>query len=135
MTAENIPAKNNDEYTGSLVVFVLDAGGALPISGAKIYIYKAGEKKGEPVATLTSGENGKTEPLYLPTPSSSTENGGPPYALYNIIVESEGYRTFKSCDIPIYPFVMSIQPVYMVPMPLGAAAVKNDGAITGGLHT
>lgn len=105
--------------TGSLIVYVLDAGGALPISGARITIYNAGDLGGDPVAQLISGENGKTEVIYLPTPQVSVtdlpERPGI-FALYDILVELEGYYNVISRNIPVYPQVLSIQPIYMVPM-------------------
>lgn len=106
--------------TGSLVVFVLDAGGALPIPGALVKIYNAGEIGGEPIAELISGESGKTEVLYLPTPpvsiSELPDRSPGIYSLYDIVVSLDGYFDIVSRNIPVYPQVLSIQPVYMVPM-------------------
>jgi hypothetical protein len=106
--------------TGSLIVFVLGAGGALPISGARVTIYNAGDLGGEPVAQLISGENGKTEVIYLPTPqvplTDLPERRPGIFALYDILVELEGYYNVISRNIPVYPQVLSIQPIYMVPM-------------------
>lgn len=106
--------------TGSLVVFVLDAGGAIPISGAQVRIYNSGTIGGPPVAELTSGESGKTEVLYLATPPVSVgeipDRSPGIYALYDVVVTLDGYYDVVSRNIPVYPQVLSIQPVYMVPM-------------------
>lgn len=120
--------------TGSLVVFVLDAGGALPIPGAKVTIYNAGEINGQPVAELISGENGKTEPLYVRTlqvpitdiPQQRTNM----ISLYDVVVKLPGYYTVISRNIPVYPQVMSVQPIYMVPM----TGIEPPGRLIIGPH-
>ena len=52
--------------TGSLVVFVLDAGGALPIPGALVKIYNAGEIMASRLPELISGESGKPRCFIFP---------------------------------------------------------------------
>lgn len=120
--------------TGSLVVFVLDAGGALPISDATVSIYKSDKTDEKPIAVLKSGENGKTEIIYLATPpipeNTAKNKNNMPFELYDIIVDLEGYYQIVSRNIPVYPSVMSIQPVYMVPRPLDSithAKILHDG--------
>jgi len=113
---EDVPTIN----TGSLIVFVLDAGGALPVAGARVRIYHSGDMGGEPIAELISGENGKTEAIYLPTPpvsiSDIPDRSPGVFELYDIVVSLDGYFDVVSRNIPVYPQVLSIQPVYMVPM-------------------
>ncbi len=83
------------QTTGSLIVFVLDAGGALPVTGARVRIYHSGDMGGEPIAELISGENGKTEAIYLPTPpvsiSDIPDRSPGVFELYDIVVSLDGY--------------------------------------------
>ena len=128
---DNVSAIDGDlqTNTGSLVVFVLDSGGALPVSGATVSIYKSGDLGGTPIAVLKSGENGKTDTLYLPAPERSlmenSQRNEESYSLYDVKVELNGYYDIISRNIPVYSSIMTIQPVYMVPMSLGGNLEKN----------
>ena len=92
--------------TGSFIAFVLDAGGAIPITGATVRVYGSKQMEEEPIAVLKSGEDGRTNEFLSAALSSLT-----------VEVEQEGYYSFRSNTIPIYAKVTSIQPVYMIPIP------------------
>jgi len=97
------------ENTGAFVVFVLGAGGAVPISGATVKVYDSDKNlsEREPIIILKSGEDGKTEKIYL------LEN-----SKIEIEAEHENYYLFKNKNILIYKNITCIQPVYLLPLPM-----------------
>ena len=113
---------------GKLVFQITTANGAIPLEGAEIILRRFRSpaettERGEVVAVLYSGENGKTRVLTLPTPARSlslkpTRDGMPvPYALYDAEVNLENYFTQSYIRIPIFDGVTSIQRASLIPLP------------------
>ena len=131
------------EY-GYLIVFALEAGGALPVPGAKVKIYSGDPDsvdsgKAGVIAEFVTGRDGKTPKLRLPSapkelsqqPLPDTHGGGvKPFKLYNVTTELEGYYRTINRNVPIYPAITSIQPVYMLPIALGGELGTNPTELT-----
>lgn len=106
---------------GGLVVMVTTAGGTRPIMDAHVIVSKREGKNEEILRTLTTNANGRTFVIELPTPpkSNSMSPGMPlPYSIYNIRVDFPGYYTVENIDVPIFPGIIAVQPVNLVPLPL-----------------
>ena len=107
--------------TGTLRVEVFIAREALPLPGALVEIYDAGEWQGEnpPIARLMTDESGRTEPvtLYAPDPALSQhpQEQTVPYSVYDIVVRMCGYQPQFILGIQIFAGVESIQQVEMIP--------------------
>lgn len=107
---------------GYLVAQVTTAYTNLPIKNAKATVSKPIGYDTYLSQIKMTDENGKTEPIPLPSrsPDLSLQPGYPvPYTIYNLTVEAPGYYTVEVLDIPIFPGVTSIQPVNLIPTSIG----------------
>lgn len=115
-----------DTDSGYLLVQVSSAGKGLPIEGAHITISKTEENQQETVErVLLTDRNGQTEKLTLPAPSrenSQTPSGTDNYSTYKIQTEKEGYYPVENLEVPIFGGKTTIQPVALIPLPLGYTA-------------
>ncbi len=112
---------------GRLIFRVSTAGGAIPLSGARVVVRtRRGEgdsERGNALAVMYSDRNGKTEALSLPTTprgeSLTPRNGNapPPFLCYDAEVTLTGYRSAEFVCIPIFDGVTSVQPADMIPLP------------------
>ena len=111
-----------NKETGFLKVETLKAQMAMPVSGAKVtVIKKVGDKK-EAVAELTTNQDGSTKPIELETVNcelSLAPNDSQPYASYDVKVEHPGYQTKYFVNVPVFPDIVSIQSVEMMPLTKG----------------
>ena len=97
--------------------------GAFPVKGVRIRITKEiGDKEIFFVNDVTD-ESGKTQARSLPAPNlSMSQTPGqpgalPPYSTYTLIAEKPDYITLIKRDLPIFPGVISIQPLEMLAVP------------------
>ena len=109
---------------GYLVVRVSTARGAIPLEGAQVDVrtnpVDLSKGRGDVIASLTSGVDGKTLPLSLPAPprSQSMQPGNaPPFSTYTIEVFLEGYTNQTYQNVPIFDGVVAVQPVILIPLP------------------
>lgn len=109
---------------GYLIVRVSTARGAIPLEGAQVDVrtnppdLSAG--RGDVIASLTSGSDGRTAPLPLPAPAraNSMQPGNTsPFSTYNIEVYLEGYTNQTYQNVPIFDGVVAIQPAILIPLP------------------
>ena len=49
-----------------------------------------------------------------------------PYAVYDISIFAEGFFRSRSVDVPIFPYITSIQNINMIPLP---AHMEDNGEI------
>ena len=110
--------------TGYLVVHVTTARGAIPLEGAQVRIRnnlpQSTPARGDVIATLISGRDGKTPviPLNAPPKKSSQKPGiTPPYSTYVAEITLEGFYEQSYTGIPIFDGITAIQPVEMIPLP------------------
>lgn len=114
---------DREQNIGYLIVNVVTARGAIPLSNATVTISDI-EKSGNPTVTVVSTDTGGKTPkisLYAPDRSISMHPGTQkPYSSYLIEVEKEGYYSVTNNGVPIFSGITSIQPVEMFPL------AKND---------
>lgn len=115
--------------TGTLVVQVYTADQTLPIRGANVMVTKTTPNGEELVKVMTTGRDGKTEPLSLSAPaaenSQTPDDIGERFFIYNIRVDYPGYYTMENLDVPIFEGQSAIQPVALIPLPVGEEQGKK----------
>ncbi len=83
------------------------------VPGAKVTVFKGTPENMEIIGTDITDQNGRTEPFKLETPakalSEDSSNTKPPYALYNLMIEAEGYLTNIHLNIPVFSGVTTRQ--------------------------
>ncbi len=112
---------------GRLTVTVRSARGALPVEGALVTI----TSEGAVIGVSTSDESGNTDTLVIPTPpkSASLSPGyvGLPYSTVFIEVDKDGYYSGQYIEVPIFPDVLTVQPVNLLPLPEFFAGDASEG--------
>ncbi len=128
-TVVGTPASDSDGFSqtgeltgsGTLVVQVTLARGAVPVEGAKVIV----SLDGKVLTELLTDKSGQTEVLTLPAPSGSLSQtpGGAvrPYSIYHIRISYPGYYVEEAINVPIFDKINSIQPVALVPLPEGTS--------------
>ncbi len=128
--------------SGGLRVSVRTADSALPIAGARVTVW--GEES-EPIASLSTDQSGSTEVLALPAPraaASLSPGSGNAYAVYRLIVESDGYYRQENKEVPIFDGVLSLQNAALIPrapyegeaaMPQGNTVFMAGQTLEGGM--
>lgn len=113
-------AKNAASF-GKLTVQTTAASGAIPIMDATVVIRVPREEGGMRILNILHTDiDGKTRPIEIETPSpteSLSPGGGIPYSEVSIEVSAPGYYSVVDMQIPIYPGITSIQPIWMLPLP------------------
>ena len=127
--SSNMPNSYMDEFlrqnpsNGFIKVQAYSGQGALPVKDVKIRVTK--EIGGDEILFLEdiTDESGKTEAKSLPAPDASlsqqpNQSQQPlPYTTYTLTAESPNYTTLIKRDLPIFPGVISIQPLEMLAVP------------------
>ena len=113
------------EYTdvnmrrGSLRFRTYTARGALPVSGARVVVFKNIGGKKHVFYSLTTDSSGLTQVMSLPAPpkelSETPDSSVQPYALYDAEITAAGYNNVLIRDLPVFEGVLSLQKVAMVP--------------------
>lgn len=105
--------------TGTLIVNVTAASGALPIAGTVVRIIGTDEENRGVEYSIITDVDGITERITLPTParelSQSPGANEQSYALYNIEVSAPGYYTKHIYDVAVFDGTETVQPVNMIP--------------------
>ena len=68
---------------------------------------------------MVTDESGITQPVSLPAPDASHSfvvDGIRPYENYNIEVSKQGFQTTLREGLPIFPGVVSLQPIQLRPL-------------------
>ena len=106
---------------------VRSANGALPVEGALVTI----TSEGAVIGVSTSDESGNTDTLEIPTPpkSASLSPGyvGLPYSTVFIEVDKDGFYSGQYIEVPIFPDVLTVQPVNLLPLPEFFAGDTSEG--------
>ena len=110
-----MPQENTGK--GRLSVSVRSGGGVIPVEGALVTV----TMDGNVYAVTASNPSGNTEIIEIPTPqkSASLSPGyvGLPYSTVFIEVDKDGYYSGQYIEVPIFPDVLTIQPVNLLPLP------------------
>ena len=106
------------------------ARGIFPVKGAKVTVFTGTYEQPEIIDTDITDESGKTKVYELDAPprslsmtSGQTEQ---PYALYNVLVEADGFASNLHLNVPVFMGVTSMQKAAMTPK---AALGDSDGPI------
>lgn len=125
-----------NKYTssGTLIVSVFTAGGALPIEGALVTV-RDGSKGNGILSVLYTDRSGNTPKISLPAPPailSETPSNVSPFATYNIEVDKEDFYSRQFINVPIFAGTTSIQPANLLPKSEyeGEALVPDDMTVT-----
>lgn len=126
VTDEN-PERQNASAAGRLIGIITTLRGLYPVPGAKVTVFTGTPDNMNIIAVDTADRSGRTIAFELSAPSreismdSASEET--PYALYNMLVEADGYADNIHLNIPIFRGVTSLQKSEMV---LKSAAGSDD---------
>jgi hypothetical protein len=121
-------------HAGSLRVNVNSSLGLIPISGAVVSLYDAGEPD-VLVEQLITDSSGQTDVVDLPAPPpewSLEPSDEQPYAMYNIHVTADGYEPVLITGTEILADQLSYQGVRMNPL---STTEENEKVVAIGPHT
>ncbi len=108
---------------GNLTIRTYTAGGGLPVEGVKVKIRGSQETNSHIYHELLTNEDGNTPKLTLPAPdkdySLAPSSSTPPYSLYDVEVEKNGYYSKKIYGLSIFSGVNSLQLINMIPLSEG----------------
>lgn len=113
--ASQTPSDNN--YFGSLEIFVTSTQGLIPVPNATITITYSDTPE-TIVQTLSTNESGQTEIIALQAPPfalSQEPSDIRPYSNYTIEVTAPGYEPVIVNGTEILPDVIAMQPIKMIP--------------------
>ncbi len=122
----NFEARNTSN--GFLKVQVYSAQGAFPLKDARVVISKELDSQQKIFYEMVTDESGITQPVSLPAPDASHSfvvDGMRPYENYNIEVSKDGFQTSLREGLPIFPGVVSLQPIQLRPL---LASEQNNNA-------
>lgn len=108
----------NTESIGFLIAEARTANGAIPVEGARVYVYPS-DNESDVIYSLRTDASGRTEKVALDTKSKelSMEPGNEqPFAIYNITATAEGYYSSDKSRVPIFEGITSILPFNLVPL-------------------
>ena len=111
-TTTNIP-KSENSSEGYLLGVVTAVRSLYPVKNAKVTVFTGDYENMQVVDTSTTDQSGRTKVFALTTPekalSLEEDNKIPPYSLYNMLVEADGYIKNIHLNIPVFSTVTSIQ--------------------------
>lgn len=114
-TVSEMPVQSDfpTNQVGRLVAVVSTLRSLYPLEGARVTVFSGEPQSMQVKATLVTDQSGRTESFVLDTPAKEISlNSGEteiPYALYNMLVQAEGFRDNIHLNIPVFSGVTSIQ--------------------------
>ncbi len=109
----------NTESIGFLIAEARTANGAIPIEGARVYVYASDDERNDVIYSLRTDISGRTERVALKAKSkelSMSPGNAQPFEIYNITVTAEGYYSSDKSRVPIFEGVTSILPFNLIPL-------------------
>lgn len=101
------------EQIGRLLGVVTSFNSLYPIENAKVTVFSGEYEDMNIIDTDLTDQSGKTKVFLLPTPdknlSMAPDLSQRPYAVYNMLVESDGFLKNIHLNIPVFSGITSIQ--------------------------
>ncbi len=102
-----------DTSTGNLIGIVTAVRALYPVKNAKVTVFTGDYNNMNVIDTALTDNSGRTKVFVLPTPEKALSlddtNTVLPYALYNMIIEADGYIKNIHLNIPVFSTVTSLQ--------------------------
>ncbi len=110
----NIPSVGETaDSTGKLAAVVTTVRSLYPVSGARVTVFEGSVDNMRVLATDFTDLSGRSKEIVLAAPpkvlSQQAGSTVPPYTLYNMMVESDGYLTNIHLNIPVFTDTVSLQ--------------------------
>lgn len=110
--------------SGKLIAMVTTISDIYPVPNAKVTVFTGTIDNMTPIDTDITDESGKTKAFELETPpkmlSMEINPDSLPYAVYNMLVEADGYVSSIHLNIPIFRGVTSLQRSNLLPLTASA---------------
>lgn len=129
---EGTPYEKQDstDPSGRLTVMVTAISSLYPVEKAKVTVFTGDYASPNIIDTDFTDQSGKTKTFSLSAPtrelSMEPDTGAQPYALYNVLVEADGYADNLHINLPIFRGVTSLQRSNLTPL---ASFGGNKGPI------
>ncbi|MEE1329664.1 MAG: hypothetical protein U0K18_00450 [Acutalibacteraceae bacterium] len=115
----DIPDDASDE-NGRLIAMVTYTDRIYPVKNARVTVFTGSPENMQIVGTAVTDESGKTGKFELPAPlrslSQQSDPSALPYALYNMMVQSDGFLDNIHLNIPVFRGVTSVQRSDLTPI-------------------
>ncbi len=120
-----------DDSTGGLVAIVTTIRNLYPVPNARVTVFTGNIEDKQIVATDVTDSSGRTGIFRLKTPSrelsQQADRNVLPYAVYNMMVEADGFIDNIHLNIPVFSGVTSLQRSDMIL--IETAGVDKDAQI------
>lgn len=107
------PSTQENTQNGRLLGVVTSFNALYPVQNARVTVFTGEYENMNVIDRDTTDQSGKTKVFLLPTPdknlSMSPDLSEKPYAVYNMVVESDGFLTNIHLNIPVFSGITSIQ--------------------------
>lgn len=120
-------------YSGTLVTRVFTSRGQLPVQDAFIAVVQHAPDGDHLLNVQTSNQSGNTNPVTIESPSpqsSQTPSEDTPFTLCDIWVEHQGFQLMVIKNVQIFPNVVSIQDLPLIPLTASTGSSPNVVVIT-----
>jgi len=117
-------------YTGLITVHVSTARGARPIAGATVTVTRNVDGQDLLISLQTTDDSGNIAPITVPAPPPSEDQRRPQAFYYEITAQAAGYYREHSQDVPVFPFITSMQSFDLIPLPAGTDDPFPGGDLT-----
>ena len=108
------------DASGMLSVTVTEAEGATPVPGAVVTVYRTVGENREKLNASTTDASGRIAAIKVPAPligEDQSFQNPPPYAVYYVEIDKQGYYTMRHCDVQVFDGQETILNVQMLPLP------------------
>lgn len=120
-----------DDSTGGLVAIVTTIRNLYPVPNARVTVFTGNIEDKQIIATDITDSSGRTGIFRLKAPSrqlsQQADRNALPYAVYNMVVEADGFIDNIHLNIPIFSGVTSLQRSDMIL--IETAGVDKDAQI------
>lgn len=118
LTNEIKTETDSTQSDGNLLAVVTAVRSLYPVPNAKVTVFTGDYNNMKVIDSAFTDPSGRTKVFNLPTPQKSlsldSENNVIPYAVYNMLVQADGYLDNIHLNIPVFSGVTSIQGSNMI---------------------